>query len=212
MKKTRDKQRSRVYAWEKAVTNAFTDRPLFTTLDECAAWLEPIWRAERGRLGRAGVKMPDIERPSRGQRRPLAHHDHRITLPRWARNPWVILHEAAHRLAISDEAHGGRFVGILIGLVARHDGRDAEELMRRADEMGVKYHVRSIGLVPDRGPAWHVENVIRQTGPLNLPEILAALESRNQQNFSLPQVRGAALSLVRAGKARYDDKKLLLVA
>jgi hypothetical protein len=210
MKKPRDNQRSRVYAWEKAVTNKFTDRPVFATLDECAAWLEPIWRAERGRLGRAGVNPPSIERPSRGQRRPLAHQDHRLTLPKWARNPWVILHEAAHRLAVSDEAHGGRFVGILIGLVARHDGRDADDLMRRADEMGVKYHIRSIGNVPVRGPAWHVENVIRQVGPMTLPEILATFEDR-ELDRSLPQIRGAALSLVRAGKARYEDKRLTLV-
>jgi len=46
----------------------------------------------------ARVPAPAIERPHWGQQRALAHYDHRITLPKWARNEWVILHEAAHRL------------------------------------------------------------------------------------------------------------------
>lgn len=122
-----------------------------------------------------------------------------------------MLHRAAHRRTVSDETRGGLFVGILIGLVARHDGRDADNLMRRADEMGVKFHGRSIGHVPVRGPAWHVENVIRQVEPMTLPEILAMFEDRDLES-SLPQIRGAALSLVRAGKARYEGKRLILAA
>ena len=117
----RDNQRSRVYAWERAAVRHLAGRAFesseFESLAECVDWAEPIRRKERGRVGLAKVRAPSIERPAWGQRSALAHPDHRITLPRWARSRWVILHELAHRLTPRDEAHGPRFVGVLIGLV-----------------------------------------------------------------------------------------------
>lgn len=211
MPRPRDSQRSRVYAWERMITNQFSDRPCFQTVDECASWLAPIWRKERGRVGSARLAMPAVERSSWGQRSALAHSDHRITLPRWARNPWVILHEAAHRLVREGASHGPRFVGVLIGLVARHDGRDAQYLMRMADEMGVKYHVRSVGAVPVLGPAWHVERKLRMHGPLTPMDLVCELRLGDQVDITLAQVRGAALALVRTGRACWRRKKLVLV-
>lgn len=205
MSRGRDNQRSRVYAWEAAITKDALYQGTMKTLDEVEAFLKPIWRSERGRVGRANVAMPSIDRPHRGQRRALAYASHRITLPRWARNPWVILHEAAHRLTPRDEAHGPRFVGVLIGLVCRHLGFDANDLMARADEMGVKYHVRSIGVVPVHGTSWHVEKAVREEGPMTEMDIACWLD------LSYLQVRGAALSLIRQGRARWLRRKLVLI-
>lgn len=207
----RDNQRSRFYAWERAITQNFSDRPLFATLHECEAWLAPIWRKERGRLGLARQQAPDMERPAWGQRRALAHDDHRITLPRWARSPWVILHEAAHRLTPQDEAHGPRFVGVLIGLLARYDERDAHQLMRMADAMGVRYRVRSIGAVPVLGPAWRIEQKLRALGPMSPMDLVCEFRLADQVDISLAQVRGAALALIRTGKACWWRKKLALI-
>lgn len=212
MKRPRDNQRSKVYAWEKHATGHFTDRALFDTIAECDAWMAPIWRKERGRLGLAGAAAPRVERPAWGQRRALAHQSHRITLPRWARNPWVMLHEMAHRLTPSDEAHGARFVGVLIGLVSRHDGRDAQYLMRLADDMDVRYQVRSIGAVPVLSVAQQVEMKLRVQGAMEPMELLCELRLVDQLDYSMAQVRGAALSLIRAGKARYLRGKLVLTA
>ncbi|WP_137917186.1 hypothetical protein [Hydrogenophaga sp. 2FB] len=207
----RDNQRSKVYAWERLASKTLVrmlngergvrrlDVPEFDTLDQCQAFLNPIWSAERGRYGRARVPAPEIARPNRGQRSALAHDDHRITLPRWSRGRWVVLHEAAHRLGPVDEAHGPRFVGILIGLLVRHAGYDANELMALADEMNVNYHVRSIGLVPIETMSQKLARLLPTT------EMDAAFEL----DVSWRQVRGASLPLIRAGIARWVRDKLL---
>jgi hypothetical protein len=203
----RDNQRSRVYAWEKRITKGAHYSGTLATLEECTEFLRPIWRAERGRYGRARVAMPPIERPAWGQRSAIAHDCHRITLPRWARNPWTILHEAAHRLTPDDEGHGPRFVGVFIGLVCRHMGYDAEELMSTADEMGVKYHVRSIGSVPvlARGPAATVAKAIRDEGPMSEMDLACWCD------LTYLQIRGAAMHLIKTGRARWLRKKLILI-
>lgn len=206
MSRGRDNQRSRVYAFERAATNGGVYRSAWESLDECERFLRPIWRAERGRLGRAKVDMPSIVRPHRGQRSAIAHsYEFKITLPKWARNPWVVLHEAAHHLTPRDEAHGPRFFGVLIGLVARHDGRDAAELMALADEMGVKYHVRSIGVVPIRGVLWQLDRVLREHEPMTEMELACWLD------VSYLQVRGAAMGLVRRRIARWLRGKLVVM-
>lgn len=79
---SRDFQRSAVYAWEDQAGRRVNRHPCFERLEDCQDWLDPIWRAERGRYGRARVPTPLIERPSWGQRSAIAHYDHRITLPR----------------------------------------------------------------------------------------------------------------------------------
>lgn len=206
-----DRQRSKVYQWEVIASGNLAQvhdlissrhhlyKPEFETLQECAAFLEPIWRAERGRYGRAKVPMPVIERPNRGQRRAIAHPDHRITLPKWTRNRWMILHEMAHLLNPGEEAHGPRFVGILMGLLARHAGYDAQELMASADEAGVKYHVRSIGAVP--------ANTLSQRLARLLP--VKEMDAAFELDVSWRQVRGAALQLVRAHLAMWKRDVLV---
>lgn len=204
MRRPRDNQRSRVYSWENAVTRGALWAGTMKTVDECAAFVKPIWRAERGRYGRAKVEMPLLQPSSWGQRSALAHADHRITLPRWARNPWVLMHEMAHRLTPHDEAHGPRFVGVLIGLASRHLGYDADVLMAKADEMGVRYHVQSIGAVPIVTLSARLKRLITEQGPLS--EMWAAAEL----DVSYLQVRGAMLQLIRRGEARWYRKKITL--
>ncbi len=102
-----DRQRSRVYAWERAAKAATKPQALpspdLSELAGVQAWLNPIWRAERGRYGLARVSAPTVARPHWGQRSALAFdHNRAITLPRWARAPWEILHEMAHHLTPSD--------------------------------------------------------------------------------------------------------------
>lgn len=212
--KKRDRQKSLVYRWEAAASGRLVrvfqgemgvyrhTVSEFETLEECEAFLAPIWRAERGRYGRANVPAPLIERPHWGQRSALAHRDHRITLPKWSRNRWVILHEAAHRLCPRDEDHGPRFVGVLMGLLSRHAGYDASELMAVADELGVSYHVRSIGSVPVQTLSQRLERL------LPISEMDAAFEL----GVSWRQVRGASLKLVRDGIALWKRDRLLPIS
>lgn len=204
MKRPRDTQRSRVYAWENTI-KGYRANPDFKTLDECQSFLAPIWRAERGRYGLAKMVCPAIERPAWGQRRAIAHADHRITLPLWARHATIILHEAAHRLTPADPGHGPRFVGVMIGLLARHLGYDANELMASADAAGVKYHVRSIGSVPVHTLSHKLVKTVQENGPMTEMDLACWLDA------TYLQVRAAAMTPIKAGQARWLRHKLVLI-
>jgi len=213
-RRTRDQQRSKVYAWERTCVgrlgNASIYAAEFSTLEECAAFASGVWRKERGRFGIARKVAPAIERPHRGQRRAYAHADHRITLPRWARSRWVILHELAHHLT-PGEQHGPRFVGALMGLACRWLDYDAQQLMQLADELGVEYYVRSIGVVPVHGASWHVERAVRRHGAMTEMELACHISLMDGIDIRPPQVRGAALHLIRIGRARWLRRKLVLL-
>jgi len=201
MTRPRDNQRSRVYRWQSML--GAHNMPLFRTVDEVADWLKPIWRAERGRYGHARMPMPEIHHGHWGQRQGIAYTgQHRMSLPRWARQPWTILHEAAHLLTPRDEAHGPRFVGVLIGLAARHMGHDADALMAAADAQGVRYDMRSIGAVPVIPLAVKVLPLLPGTD----------IEIALQLGLSYRAVRGAALQLVRKGYARWRGQTLVKVS
>lgn len=205
-RRPRDQQRSRVYAWERKVAGDTLFETRWPSLEQCASWAEPIWRAERGRYGLPRQESPAIERPAWGQRRALAFASHRITLPRSARNPWTVLHELAHRLCPSDEAHGARFVAVLMGLVSRHLGHDVHLLMASADELGVKYFVRSIGSVPVISISEKVERAITEQGAMTMMDLACWMD------VPYKTVWGASLSLVRKRRARILRGKLHLPA
>lgn len=213
--RSRDNQKSKVYAWERRCVRELAHSslydPEFSKLEECIEFAEPIWRKERGRVGLAKHAAPTIERPHRGQRSALAYADHRITLPRWARSRWVILHELCHRLTPRDEAHGPRFVGVLMGLVCRHMDYDATQLMALAEEMGVNYYVRSIGSVPIRGPVWHVLRTISREGPMTAMDLACHLSLAEGLDVTVKNVRGAALYLIKTGRARWYRNELTLI-
>jgi hypothetical protein len=207
MRPQRDFQRSKVYAWERHVTGLALHQREFETLEDCAAFLAPIWKAERARYKPKWSQKkepPHIVRPSWGQQHALSYEDGRISLPLWARNRWIILHEALHQLMPAME-HGPRFVGSLIGMASRHLDYDPAELMAAADEMGVKYDVRSIGLVPAHGLAWKLRKAITKHGPMSEMDAACWLD------VSYLQIRGAALSMIGRGQARWLRGKLVLL-
>lgn len=213
---SRDSQKSKVYAWEDAAYHRHAHRsiyePEYRTLEECEAFATPVWRCERGRMGHASKAAPTIERPAWGASSARASRAmHALRLPRWARNRWVILHEMAHLLAVGDR-HGPRFVGCLIGLACRHLGMDANLLMQMADEFGVKYHVRTIGVVPVCGPSYHVRRALSRMPAMTAMDLACALSLEDGVDITARQVRGAALALIRAGEARWLRGKLVAVA
>lgn len=188
----RDNQRSLVYAWERKI-EGYHRAPEWATMDEVTAWALPIWRAERGRYGLAKKVAPNMVAASWGQRRALAHADHKISLPLWARQKPVVLHEIAHLLSPTDEAHGPRFVGLLVGLLARHAGFRAEELLKLADAMGVRYYLRSVGAVPVLSLSERLVTL------LPISEMDAAIEL----DVTWRQVLGASIRLIQNKRARW---------
>ncbi len=207
-RRTRDSQRSAVYAWENAAVprHYSLGRNVRRDLDDVEPFVRRVWRAERGRYGLARFPVPAI----RGGAGHATGNVHGLKLPPWARrSPPVILHELAHALdkrsgygAGRSGWHGPRFVGILIGLLARHLGLDAEALMASADERGVRYDVRSIGAVP----RVHLADRLADVLPATPIEAAVAL------GVSYRQVYGAALRLVGAGRAAWSRGRLVALA
>lgn len=138
--KSRDFQRSAVYAWE------FKQFPRMKsggmTLDECKALAERMW----------GKRMHVAD--GRGRRNACAFiYDPmpKIALPKWARTKEVVAHEVAHwlvkRTSKGAPAHGGIFVGHYLTLLAEHCGYDRDELVRSATAAGLRV------LLPERAAA-----------------------------------------------------------
>src|SRR4051812_28459114 len=132
----RDAQRQRLYRWERSAIGRGDKLPVLQAIELVAA----VWVAECARYGRAGVPVPEVVVSRRN--RPSAAHacamDHQIVLGVIATCKEVILHEVAHMLSPAEEAHGPRFVGILIGLLSRHLQHDAQALLRSALAAGLR--------------------------------------------------------------------------
>lgn len=118
MSRARDSQRAKVYRWEKSIpglqTGAWVAVPVRTyrtddgetsvfyrqrcqiedemSMAECAALVARVWADYRPEV----LRLPTVT-PGSGARMASGWRD-RINLPRWARQPAVILHEVAHSL------------------------------------------------------------------------------------------------------------------
>ncbi|MDO8943285.1 MAG: hypothetical protein Q7U75_08885 [Desulfobacterales bacterium] len=125
----RDTQRSRLYAWERGL--GLHDEAL--TLDGCRAVLG---RVADG-YGWSTVHVKD----GRGTRTAYARGS-TVSLPVWARNHRVVLHEMAHVLmGYGDHAsHGPEFVRLYIDLLVRYhpEGPRASSLGPSARAAGLR--------------------------------------------------------------------------
>ena len=200
----RDTQRSLVYKWEGAFWAQHTgkgDRAIWTeemTLEECEHLVHRVWRSERGRYGR-----PKQDAPGVTWGRGCNATRWQIRLSRRGRNEWVVLHELAHSMANQGEAHGARFVGILIGLAARNiEGLDGQAAVDLAAKMGVQVDIRSVGAIPILREPQLSERILE-----HLPGRITQLAWR--AGCRRAQVRGAAIALIRRGQARYFRGRLV---
>lgn len=106
-KRPRDFQRSKVYSWERAVFGRPTEK---LTLAQCAELAQKLCPFK--------VTVKD----GRGQRKALAYHASRtISLPKWSRNEWVVIHECAHLLTGQEYAsHGAQYMKVYIELLEKY--------------------------------------------------------------------------------------------
>lgn len=89
---------------------------------------------------------------------------------------------------------------------------DATELMQLADEGGVKYDVRSIGSVPQRGLQWRAERALATEGPMSPMDLACWLSiGTHHDAVSWRQVHGAMLRPMKEGRVRLLRGKLVLV-
>ncbi len=162
MRKTRDSQRSKVYAWERAIpgyqegkweavpvrkyclpdgsTSVFSTRRCRIademSLDDCTALITKVWKAYHP----AARYVPKVT-PGHLARRATGSRE-RISLPRWSRQSTIVLHETAHSLQppirwVEADAPDEHLVA-----VAWH----GPEFMRLFIELLVRYHAPARGM------------------------------------------------------------------
>lgn len=125
MRRERDYQRSKVYAWERQEFGWDKD---ILTLSECEKVARSILPDVVVSDGRGRVKACAVP------------WENKIKLPRWARTRWVVLHEVAHIVAYRNWAawHGKEFMANYIDLLSRYYKRDKDALWQSALSAGLR--------------------------------------------------------------------------
>ena len=139
----RDSQRGKVYKWERQ----FQERGTFCaktfayrchnemSMDEIKALVAKVNRHFKMRPTRID--------PGAGRRSAYSYGG-KIALPKWARQPVVVLHEMAHEVhrylgRPGHAIHGREFVGIEMYLLVKFAGYDIKELIRTANEVNIEF-------------------------------------------------------------------------
>ncbi len=137
-----DYQKSRFYAYEKAMLKRFLPAKLEDglTFEESVALGERICKSYQ-------VKTPKFKQ---GRSTKIAYYrrlEHSITLPPWAQRDNVVLHEVAHAVTYAkgynDPGHGEHFVRIWIELFSRMYDVSEEALMCEAEQHGLQCNRQS---------------------------------------------------------------------
>jgi putative metallohydrolase (TIGR04338 family) len=131
MIRTRDTQRSKVYAAEAQFRNMNFQPQLFPDVKlkqiwECQSYVDRVLDQHwfRARFGERKITV------DYGRRGGMAYGSRKITLGVWARQPIVILHEIAHCVAPYDNRHGAEFAGIYLFLIKQVYGVEAAKALR----------------------------------------------------------------------------------
>lgn len=113
----RDSQRSRLYKWEQRLRREHRDTtPQEMSLDDCDRLIARAYRVY-------GLKWSGRTVAGKSERHSATGSRFQVSLPRWARQPIVVLHEAAHGILNTLEErgdyrapHGPEFARIMIEL------------------------------------------------------------------------------------------------
>lgn len=128
-------QAPQLYLWESLT---FPERHSQTlTLPECQSLVNQVW------INQLGLKLDcPLVNDGRGSCNARTYES-RIFLPRWARNPVIVIHELSHCITDlfdehdSDE-HGGKFVKVLLTLLAVNLPYKYPELRKSAIQSDLK--------------------------------------------------------------------------
>jgi putative metallohydrolase (TIGR04338 family) len=135
MARPRDTQRKRMYTAEH-VLDQFA-KPL-REVSDVEKYVTRVL-ARQSILRRYPKLNPDVKvKDGRGTRRALAYGSHAISIPLWARNEGIVLHELAHTIAARHyrpyeiASHGWQFAAIFLDLVKSMMGSAAHDALRAA--------------------------------------------------------------------------------
>lgn len=151
MSRPRDTQRQKVYDAEREL---FTHRPMWTDIEDAQRWLDEklssaYLRRKYGRFVKVDVTetpttrttteekrvTPITIRPGYGHTRATGNpYSREIQLPKWAREPIILLHETAHVLAPRVDAawHGWQFCEVYLDLVRHVMGKQTADELKAA--------------------------------------------------------------------------------
>lgn len=132
----RDSQRSKLYAAER---EAFTNHMQKIDLEVCIDIVDRVFTSKRVKdaYNPFWTRRPIVD-DGRGCRRAISYGG-RITLPKWARMKWVVLHEMAHEVrhyrrdrSTPEAAHGWQYAATYLDLVMWFMGSEAHNKLKAA--------------------------------------------------------------------------------
>lgn len=196
----RDTQKQRVYDSEEAAARACGAEKFGQTIpnDQLQAWVDKALakRAVRSRWPNDSVEVV-LKRGGTAYGYKFGgsgKYRHRITLPAFSRNPWVILHELAHCLSPSGVHHGPEFAGVYLHLVRAVLGAEAGAALLAEFRTAPKVRHNRKG-IPDPKP---VESLTE----LRARQRAAAKRERDTRRAAAAAAREAAKQPVRPTAAR----------
>ena len=129
----RDQQRSKLYAAE-VVLKPFQS-PLLTVTD-VETFVKKVWTSERVKKSfpKAVVRGSEPKVKDGRGRRNACGGVHSISIPLWARNSWVVVHELSHTITQREfgfrvAAHGWQFCHVFLKLTLYAMGREAHDAL-----------------------------------------------------------------------------------
>ncbi len=140
MKRPRDNQRSKLYKWQqKNLRFLSVDLP---KREKCETLIQDTF-------DRYGIRVPKIKFLNNYRRYARGGHEE-ISLPLWARNKRIILHECAHGIIDSKFGeykcawHGPEFLKLFIDLLVWQQQSTIQFLNKSAKDAGLKIGRRTI--------------------------------------------------------------------
>jgi putative metallohydrolase (TIGR04338 family) len=133
--KIRDSQRARVYKSDKDLMKIAKPLPTVADIEKYAVRLFKSKRLA-AKYPRAVIRGAPEVGDGRRTRRALAHGGWKITVPVWARNEAIVLHELAHIITVrqfwlqTHAPHGWQFAAVYLDLVKWMMGGAAHDALK----------------------------------------------------------------------------------
>lgn len=130
MKRVKDTQKNSVYKWEEMIGEKWNCPKFSPSLNEneCRQLIERVWREEK--LTSCPPRIVPPQSAHYAYSRNGSIMGNTIELPKWARNPLVVLHELAHSIVWAKYKKSGHcplFCGVLILLWEKYMGIPARD-------------------------------------------------------------------------------------
>jgi len=141
----RDRQRSKVYAWEERVVAPYDASTIVRS--QAQGMVDAIWTE-------MGLRFPPKVEPLPHQARTTMADANRLTIRLADTCPsWWLLHEIAHAMSSShdgrSDGHGAKFMGLYIQLLTRYLRLPTDALLTSAHVAGIDIDHQAVAVFLD---------------------------------------------------------------